>query len=49
MSQQGYDVGKLDGIIGAKSRAAIKEMQIKFGMPPNSWPTPELLARMQGG
>ena len=43
-----YDFGKLDGIVGANTRAAIKAMQIQFGMPADSWPTPELLARLGG-
>jgi lytic murein transglycosylase len=47
--QRGYDVGKLDGVAGAKTRAAVKEMQIKFGLPPDSWPTHDLLARLNGG
>jgi lytic murein transglycosylase len=48
LSKQGYDVGKLDGVAGAKTRAAVKEMQIKFGMPADSWPTSDLLARLGG-
>src|SRR6185295_4917335 len=47
--QRGYDVGKLDGVAGAKTRAAVKELQIKFGLPPDSWPTHDLLARLNGG
>jgi len=31
------------------SRSAIKAMQIKYGLPADSWPTAELLARMRGG
>ena len=49
LARQGYDVGKLDGVAGAKTRAAVKDMQVKFGMPADSWPTPELLARLRGG
>ena len=44
----GYDVGKVDGVMGQQSRSAVKAMQIKFGLPANSWPTAELLARMRG-
>jgi peptidoglycan hydrolase-like protein with peptidoglycan-binding domain len=43
----GYDIGKLDGVGGAKTRAAVKEMQIKYGLPADSWPTPELMAKLQ--
>jgi lytic murein transglycosylase len=44
--RRGYDVGKIDGIIGEKTRAAVKEMQIKFGLPADSYPTPELLSAL---
>jgi lytic murein transglycosylase len=45
----GFNVGKVDGVIGQQSRSAIKAMQIKYGLPADSWPTAELLARMRGG
>jgi lytic murein transglycosylase len=44
----GYDVGKVDGVMGQQSRSAVKAMQIKLGLPADSWPTAELLARMRG-
>ena len=45
----GFDVGKVDGVLGQQSRTAVKAMQVKFGLPSDSWPTAELLARMRGG
>jgi lytic murein transglycosylase len=45
----GFDVGKVDGVLGQQSRTAIKAMQVKYGLPADSWPTTELLARMRGG
>ena len=45
----GFDVGKVDGVLGQQSRTAVKAMQIKFGLPADSWPTAELLAKMRGG
>jgi lytic murein transglycosylase len=45
----GYDVGKVDGFLGLKTRQAVKAMQVKYGLPADSYPTPELLARMHGG
>jgi lytic murein transglycosylase len=45
----GFTVGKVDGVLGQQSRSAIKAMQIKYGLPADSWPTAELLARMRGG
>jgi len=35
----GFTVGKVDGVLGQQSRSAIKAMQIKFGLPADSWPT----------
>lgn len=48
LQRRGYDVGKIDGILGAQSRAAVKAEQIKAGLPADSWPTPELLNRLRG-
>src|SRR6266446_3764295 len=45
----GFNVGKVDGVMGQQSRTAVKAMQIKYGLPADSWPTAELLARMRGG
>ncbi len=44
----GYDVGVVDGVLGLKTRQAVKAMQVKYGLPADSYPTPELLARMRG-
>jgi lytic murein transglycosylase len=44
----GYNVGKVDGVMGQQSRSAVKAMQIKYGLPADSWPTAELLTRMRG-
>ena len=49
LTSRGYDVGKIDGIIGSKTRSAVKEMQIKFGLPADSFPTPDLLSRLRNG
>ena len=48
LTRAGFDVGKIDGIMGQQSRTAVKAMQIKYGLPADSWPTAELLARMRG-
>ncbi|HEY0331366.1 MAG TPA: lytic murein transglycosylase [Rhodopseudomonas sp.] len=45
----GFNVGKVDGVMGQQSRSAVKAMQIKYGLPADSWPTAELLSRMRGG
>ncbi len=46
LASRGYDVGKIDGIIGANTRAAVKAEQIRLGLPPDSYPTAELLQRL---
>lgn len=48
LARAGFDVGKVDGILGQQSRIAVKAMQTKYGLPADSWPTAELLARMRG-
>jgi len=45
----GYDVGAVDGFLGLKTRQAVKATQQKYGLPADSYPTAELLARMRGG
>jgi lytic murein transglycosylase len=45
----GFNVGKVDGVLGQASRSAVKAMQVKYGLPADSWPTAELLVRMRGG
>ena len=44
----GFNVGKVDGVMGQLSRTAVKAMQVKYGLPADSWPTAELLVRMRG-
>jgi len=48
LTRQGFNVGKIDGVLGQQSRSAVKAMQIKFGLPADSWPTAELLAQLRG-
>jgi lytic murein transglycosylase len=45
----GYDVGGADGKLGISSRQATRAMQIKLGLPADSYPTAELLTRMRAG
>jgi lytic murein transglycosylase len=47
LTAKGYDVGKSDGKIGAGTRAAVKAEQLKAGLPADSYPTAELLSRLQ--
>ncbi|NOR63491.1 MAG: lytic murein transglycosylase [Rhodobacteraceae bacterium] len=45
LQNRGYDVGGVDGILGAKTRAAVQAEQVRLGIPADGWPTPALLAR----
>jgi len=47
LSKRGFDVGKIDGIVGVKTRAAVKTMQQKLGMPADSYPTVKLLSKIR--
>ncbi|MCV6823233.1 MULTISPECIES: lytic murein transglycosylase [Halocynthiibacter] len=43
---RGHDVGKIDGILGAKTRAAVQAEQQRLGLPADAWPTTDLLNRL---
>ncbi len=47
LDQRGFDTGGIDGKLGEKSRAAVKAAQLKFGLPADSYPSPELFRRLQ--
>jgi lytic murein transglycosylase len=49
LAKRGFDVGKIDGVIGASTRDAVRAMQIKYGLPADGYPTPELLDRLRNG
>src|SRR5665213_1684925 len=40
------DVGEVDGKVGSGTRNAVKKAQLKVGLPADSWPTAELIARL---
>ena len=46
LSARGYDVGKVDGILGAKTREAVQAVQKQLGLPADAWPTTGLLNRL---
>ena len=48
MNKQGFEAGDVDGKLGSGTRKAVKKAQMKVGLPADSWPTAELLARLQG-
>jgi lytic murein transglycosylase len=48
LAKRGHDVGRIDGIIGAGTRAAVKKEQLRLGMVADAYPTAELLDRLRG-
>lgn len=47
LTAQGYDVGTIDGVIGAKTEAAIGDFQMRRGLPVTSTPSRELINQLQ--
>ena len=47
LTRRGYDVGGVDGTLGIKSRAAVKAVQQKYGLPADSYPDNRLLRRLR--
>jgi lytic murein transglycosylase len=47
LKRRGFDVGEIDGKLGANTRKAVKEMQMKFGLPADSYPTADLLTALR--
>lgn len=43
LAAMGHDVGKIDGILGAGTRAAVQKEQARLGLPADGWPTRALL------
>lgn len=46
LAAKGYDVGKIDGILGRQTRAAVQAEQVRLGLPADAWPTVTLLDRL---
>jgi lytic murein transglycosylase len=40
---RGYDTGGTTGILGARTRMAVRQVQRELGLPADAWPTPRLL------
>jgi len=46
LQARGHDIGKIDGILGSGTRAAIQKEQLRLGMPADGWATQALLAAL---
>jgi lytic murein transglycosylase len=49
LAKRGFDVGKIDGVIGAGTREAIRTMQVKYGLPADSYPSAQLVSLLRRG
>jgi len=48
LENRGYNVGKIDGILGANTRNAVQKEQIRLKLPADAWPTPAFLSKLEG-
>lgn len=46
LQARGHDVGGIDGILGAATRAAVRMEQARLGLAVDGWPTPALLSQL---
>lgn len=46
LAARGYQVGAIDGILGAATRVAVQKEQERLGLPADGWPTQELIGRL---
>ena len=46
LKNRGYNVGKIDGILGAGTRDAVQREQKRLGLPADAWPTATLLNKL---
>ncbi|HWA92931.1 MAG TPA: lytic murein transglycosylase [Rhizomicrobium sp.] len=46
LARLGYDIGKIDGILGKKARAALRDWQKAHGLAADGFPTEDLLTRV---
>jgi lytic murein transglycosylase len=47
LARLGYNPGELDGVIGARARAALRAWQAAQGLPADGYLTPDLVARLK--
>lgn len=47
LSRRGLYAGEIDGKLGLITRASVKAGQLKFGLPADSYPSPDLLERLR--
>ena len=48
LARHGYDVGEADGLLGPRTRAAIRDYQAKIGRVPDGFASAGILNRLRG-
>jgi peptidoglycan hydrolase-like protein with peptidoglycan-binding domain len=48
LARQGFDVGEPDGLLGAQTRAAIRDFQAEIGRVPDGFASAGLLEQLRG-
>jgi lytic murein transglycosylase len=48
LRSRGFYSGETDGKLGLETRAGVQKAQVKFRLPADSYPTPELMERLRG-
>ena len=48
LQKRGHDVGEVDGRLGSGTRKAVRKEQVRLKLPADSWPTAELITKLQG-
>lgn len=48
LQKRGYNVGNIDGILGANTRKAVQKEQMRLKLPADAWPTPAFLSKLEG-
>ena len=46
LAKLGFDIGKVDGLLGGKARAAMRAWQKAHNIPADGYPTEDLLTRV---
>ena len=46
LQARGHNVGAIDGILGARTRIAVRAEQARLDLPADGWPTPALLNKL---
>lgn len=49
LAARGYDIGPADGVLGGKTRIAVRDFQVRAGMLPDGLPSGDVLERMRAG